>query len=70
MARPDNLLETPAFTQLNLGLRYVFTAKGVPSSLRAQVQNVTNAYGWQASSSGQFFPRTPRRVIVTLAADF
>lgn len=70
MARPDNRLEAPAFTQLNLGMRYVFAAKGVPSSLRAQVQNVTNAYGWQVNASGGFYPRTPRRLIVTLAADF
>jgi len=69
-AHTDNLLKVDAFTQLNLGARYNFKALGNPASFRVQLQNVTNAFGWGASSSGNFFPRSPRRFIATLAADF
>ena len=70
MARSDNLLKVPGFTQLNLGARYVFTSAEVPASVRLQVQNVTNAFGWGVNSSGNFYTRSPRKVSVALAADF
>ncbi len=69
-AHTDNLLKVDAFTQLNLGARYNFDAFKNPASFRVQVQNVTNAFGWGANSSGNFFPKSPRRFIATLAADF
>ncbi len=70
IARSDNLLKVPGFTQLNLGARYVFTYAEVPASVRLQMQNVTNAFGWGVNSSGNFYTRSPRKVSVALAADF
>jgi iron complex outermembrane receptor protein len=70
VATLDNALKVPAWTQLNLGARYGFKIKGVPTSLRAQVSNLTNAFSWGISSNGSFFTRTPRNYRLTLAADF
>ena len=70
VARTDNRLRVGGITQLNLGARYNFKLADVPASLRAQMQNVTNAFAWNVSNSGSFSPRSPRRFYVTLAADF
>ena len=70
VARTDNRLRVGGITQLNLGARYNFKLADVPASLRAQMQNVTNAFTWNVSNSGSFSPRSPRRFYVTLAADF
>lgn len=70
VATSDNLLKTPAWSQLSLGARYAFKVRGVPSSIRAQVSNVTNAFSWSAGSNGAFFPRAPRNFRLTFAADF
>ena len=70
VARPDNAFRVGGLTQLNLGMRYNFKVGDVPASLRAQTQNVTNAFAWNVNTSGAFSPRSPRRFFVTLAADF
>ena len=70
MAHSDNLLKNPGSAYLNLGARYTFKLVEVPTSLRVQVQNVTNAFAWNVNSSGSFFPRSPRRLTASVTADF
>lgn len=66
-----NTFKVPAVTLIDLGGRYKFQAFGGDASLRLQVQNVTNAYGWQvAGSSGSFSYEGPRRLSARLAVDF
>ncbi len=69
VTRTDNAYKTGSYNQLNLGARYNFTMFSMPMSWRGQVQNVTNAYGWNVGSSGSFNPKNPRRYQMTLTAD-
>ncbi len=72
-SRYGNLLNTvrvPATTTLNLGGRYSFKVSDISATLRAQVQNVTNAFGWDPSATGTYFPINQRRVTISLSADF
>ncbi len=55
---------------VDLGLRYRFVIGPATALLRAQVNNVTNAYGWNVSSSGSFQYRPRRHASVALIADF
>ena len=70
VASADNAFKINGTTMLNVGARYSFKIGAVPASVRAQIQNVANAFGWNIGSSGGFFPKPPRRLIFTLAADF
>jgi len=65
-----NTLYVPARTTLTLGGRYRFKIANSSALLRAQVGNVTNAYGWLVSRSGYFTPIPERNFTVSLAADF
>lgn len=72
-ARPTdtaNLIKAPAYTTLDFGMRRRFRIEGHPVTFRAQVANVTNAVGLRVTSGGALQPIDPRRVIVTLLADF
>jgi len=69
VTRADNLFKIDSYTQLNLGARYNFKIFKAPMSWRFQVQNVTNAYGWNIGGSGSFTPKSPRRVTMSLTAD-
>lgn len=57
-------------TTLDLGMRYLFRMFDTAMSVRARVQNVTNAYGWTVASSGFYAPIPMRRFTAQLAADF
>jgi len=70
-ANRANTLKVPTQTPLALGMRYVFTAFGNGSSIRFQVQNIFDEYGWNAEgSSGRLAPMLPRRYTLRLATDF
>jgi len=72
-ARPvnaANTLEVGGYTTLDLGLRHRFQIGETPASLRLQVLNAANAFGWKAFPGGAIQPIEPRRAILTLAADF
>lgn len=69
-AHQDNLYKVEGNTQLNLGARYNFTASGIPAQVRFQALNVTDVFAYNMSYTGAFLVRSPRRFIVTLAADF
>jgi iron complex outermembrane recepter protein len=64
-----NTVEVPSRAVLHIGGRYRFEMFGKPATLRVLVQNVTDAYGWTALSSGAYVYNSPRRFTVYLAAD-
>ena len=66
-----NTFKVPAATLIDVGGRYKFEAFGKAASLRLQVQNITNAYGWSVNgSSGSFAYEGARRFSARLAVDF
>lgn len=65
-----NTVRLKPVTTLDLGMRYAFKLFGNAASFRAQVQNVTNTYGWSVSSSGAYTPTPIRRFTAQLIADF
>jgi iron complex outermembrane receptor protein len=72
--RPDPLtgrqFEVPARTVLDLGARYRFRIADAPAVIRLQIMNVTNAGGWEPTSSGGLQREDPRRAQLQLSADF
>lgn len=70
-ANRANTLRIPALATLTLGVRYPFTVDGVKGTLRAQVVNVANKYGWTVDgASGRFAPNGVRQFVLRAAADF
>ena len=70
-ANRANTLRIPALATLTLGARYPFAVNGVKGTLRAQVVNVTNKYGWTVDgASGRFAPNGVRQFVLRAAADF
>lgn len=68
--RTDTLRLAGKFS-LDAGFRYNFRIRDVDATFRAQVFNVTNAYGWKTDpASGSLAPAPPRRYAVRLATDF
>lgn len=70
VARADNSLYLPARTTLDLGARYRFRIGAAPATLRVQVKNLTNRFGWRVFSSGGFSPNLKRRAVASITADF
>lgn len=62
-------LEAPSRTALDLGARYQFTVGKLPASLRLQLWNITDEYGWYVYQSGALEPFEPRRAQVYVAVD-
>lgn len=63
-------LLAPGANLVDVGLRYRFTVGPANALLRVQVNNVTNAYSWNVSSSGGFTYRPRRHASVAFIADF
>jgi iron complex outermembrane receptor protein len=70
MASSDNQLSIPARSVLDLGARYRFKIGGAPATLRLSLGNVFDKFGWRTNSSEVFVTNAPRRISITLAADF
>jgi iron complex outermembrane receptor protein len=66
----DRQLTTEPLTTVDIGARYRFTLGKAPATLRAQVTNVFDVYGWNVSSNSSFRFVDTRRVVLSLAADF
>lgn len=62
-------LMTKPLTTFDVGVRYRFKTHLAPATLRAQITNVFNVYGWNVSSNASFKFNDTRRVLITLAAD-
>ena len=69
VANTSNTVEVGGRTVLNIGGRYRFTLSGKPVTVRAQVQNVFDKYGWKIVSGGAYVYNPPRRFSVYLAMD-
>jgi iron complex outermembrane receptor protein len=70
VATRDNRAEIPARTTLDLGMRYRLQIAGSNATLRAQVRNVTDKYGFSLRGSGAFGVTTGRVASISLTADF
>ena len=69
-ASVDNRIYSPATTELNLGGRYRFTVLGRSSSLRVQVQSITNSYWWtNVYTPGDFQWPGPRTIFAYITTD-
>ncbi|HWT13960.1 MAG TPA: TonB-dependent receptor [Allosphingosinicella sp.] len=62
-------LTTRPRTTFDIGARYRFDVGDAPATLRVQVTNIFDVYGWDVSSNASFRPSDPRRFLLTLAAD-
>jgi iron complex outermembrane receptor protein len=69
-ASVDDVAQNPAQTVLFLGGRYRFKMWGAASTLRVQVQNVTNFYFWNMGYSPGFSQFQPRSYFAYLTTDF
>lgn len=59
----------PQRTTVDLGVRYQTVVGRVPATLRAQLRNANDVFGWRVFSGGGFALYQPRRLVVTLTAD-
>lgn len=66
----DNRVDVPAITFLNFGGRYEFKLFGRNSTLRVQIQNVSNSTWWTvAFTPGYYLTPGPRTVFAYLTTD-
>jgi iron complex outermembrane recepter protein len=69
-ASVDNVVRAPPGTTVALGARYRFKLLGAPTTLRLQVQNLTNTYFWNLGfDSPEFSQYHPRTFFGYLTAD-
>jgi iron complex outermembrane recepter protein len=70
-ASTDDVAQGPPGTVLTLGGRYRFHLLGAPTTLRVEIQNLTNAYFWNLSfNSPSFSQFQPRALFAYVTADF
>lgn len=69
-ALSDNRADAPAITSVDLGLRRDLVLAGTPATLRAQVMNLFDTYGWQVVDDGEYSPFGRRAWRVSLSAAF
>jgi iron complex outermembrane receptor protein len=65
-----NLVELPARTILDAGVRWRFDLGNNPALLRVQLLNLTNAYDWALVGSGSYQVNAPRQLTMFLTIDF
>ncbi len=67
----DNIARIPGITLMNLGARYRFKLEGAPATLRFQVRNLFDTFGWDINANQLAFnPVEKRRFSLQLAVDF
>jgi iron complex outermembrane receptor protein len=69
VANTDDTVEVPGRTVFHLGGRYRFQLFGKPATLRAQLSNMFDRYGWTMISGGAYVYNAPRRFEMYVAAD-
>ena len=65
-----NTQSIPAWTTLDLGIRYTTKIESTPVTLRANVQNVTGANYWASTGRGILSPGAPRTYLLSASFDF
>lgn len=69
MGNTENTVTVPSRAVVHLGGRYQFESFGKPVTVRAQVLNVFNVYGWNTAGGGAYVYNAPRRFTMYVAAD-
>lgn len=69
IASTDGKLVIPARAIASIGGRYRFHIGKAPTTLRAQVANIGNKFGWANGQSGIYLYNFPRRFTLTLTSD-
>jgi iron complex outermembrane receptor protein len=69
VASNDGSLDIPDRAILSVGARYRFKLGEAPATLRAQLGNVRNTFGYGNGSSGFYVFNLPRRFTLSLTAD-
>ena len=70
IASTDGKLVIPARAIASVGGRYRFHIGKGPATLRVQLANIGNKFGWANGSSGVYLYNFPRRLTATLTTDF
>ena len=70
IAGTDGKLVIPARAIASIGGRYRFHIGKAPATLRLQLANIGNKFGWANGSSGVYLYNFPRRLTATLTTDF
>lgn len=70
VASTDGKLVIPARAIASVGGRYRFHIGKAPATLRLQLANIGNKFGWANGSSGVYLYNFPRRLTATLTTDF
>lgn len=66
----DNTAKVPAWTTLDVGMRYRTTIANTPVVLRANLTNLLDANYWIANPTGYVISGMPRMAWISLQADF
>jgi iron complex outermembrane receptor protein len=69
VASTDGKLVIPARAIASVGGRYRFKIGKAPATLRVQMANVGNKFGWANGASGIYLYNMPRRLTATLTTD-
>lgn len=69
-ADAQDTLTIPARATLDLGARYRFQIGRTPALMRLRLANATNVYGWRVFGGGGFQYNAPRRLSLSVTADF
>jgi iron complex outermembrane receptor protein len=69
IANTANTVEVPGRVVFHLGGRYKFKMMGKPATLRAQIGNIFDRYGWIVNRGGSYVYNQPRRFTIYLATD-
>jgi len=65
-----NTVRVPGYLKVDLGARYKFTLSGATTSLRVQLLNIANTFGWLVADGGGLTPLSPRTLQSYLTVDF
>lgn len=70
IASADGKLVIPARAIASAGGRYRFQLDKAPATLRVQLTNIGNKFGWANGPAGIYLYNFPRRLTATLTSDF
>ncbi len=68
-ATRDNLVQSRAAFDVNLGTRYRFKMGKNDATLRGQVANIFNSFRWNVVGDGAWRPNNPRSVLAFVTVD-
>jgi iron complex outermembrane receptor protein len=65
-----NSVDLPAYTRVDAGARYVTRFGGRTTTLRANIENLTDRRYWAAASFGSVYPGKPRSIALSAQIEF